>query len=257
MKNIKLIIEYDGTEYAGWQRQTNALSVQQVIEDALNTLTGSNIELTGSGRTDSGVHARGQVANFHTDSTIPPERFSFALNTLLPKDIRIVHSMEVPDCFHARYSAIGKRYRYSMITNPHGTAIGSRYYCHVPYPLDVEAMKRACSYIIGTHDFAAFQAAGSAARTTVRTIGMARIVSRPPFLYFDIEGSGFLYNMVRILAGTLLEIGKGKLAPDNMPEIIKSRDRRRAGPTAPAQGLSLEEVYYEGSLGSLESGELK
>lgn len=244
MNNIKLILEYDGTEYSGWQRQTNALSVQQVVEDTLYKLTGEKTTLIASSRTDSGVHARGQTANFRTSSPIPPDRFCFALNALLPADIRVVSSERVPDDFHSRFSAKGKKYRYCMIVGPHSTAIGHRYYAHIPPPLDVEAMERSCGYFIGTHDFAAFRAAGSSARSTVRTIFDATLERDGRHLCFTVKGNGFLYNMVRIMAGTLIYVGKGKIKPEEIPDILLSRDRRRAGLTAPAHGLFLEKVYY-------------
>jgi tRNA pseudouridine38-40 synthase len=245
MKNIKLTIEYDGSHYAGWQRQENAMSVQQMIEGALKKLTGEGISITGSSRTDSGVHARGQVANFFTDSTVPPDKYSYALNALLPRDIRITRSEEVDPDFHARFSVRGKKYKYSMIVNPHGTAIGNQYLHHVHVPLDIEAMNQAAGYFAGTHDFAAFMATGSSVRTTTRTIFYIRLDWDEPYLNLSVSGNGFLYNMVRIIAGTLLDVGKGKIRPEQIPGIIASRDRHRAGPTAPPNGLSLEEIYYD------------
>ncbi len=244
MKNIKLIIEYDGTAYGGWQKQKNAPTIQQEIEDGIYKLTGERVNLIGSGRTDSGVHARGQVANFLTSSKLPPERFSYALNSVLPKDIRVLSSEEVDHKFHARYSAIGKRYRYSMIIHPHGTAIGRNYYYHVRHKLDIDAMVKASQYLLGTHDFKAFQAAGSSVKDTVRRIDRAEFKWEEPYLYFDIEGNGFLYNMVRIIVGTLILIGQNKIEYKMMEDIIKSKDRNMAGPTAPPHGLCLEEVYY-------------
>lgn len=245
MKNIKLIIEYDGSRYCGWQRQKNAITIQQVLEEALRKLCGEEVQLIGSGRTDSGVHARGQVANFNTDSRIPPERFSYALNSLLPRDIRVICSAEVSMDFHARFSATAKRYRYSIVANRHGTAIGWQYYYHIPMVLDIKAMEQAIQYYKGTHDFAAFMAAGSPVKSTVRTIYDARILKEQDFVHFLFTGNGFLYNMVRIMAGTLIDVGKGKISPDSVPGILASRDRKQAGHTAPPHGLTLEEVYYE------------
>lgn len=245
MYNIKLILEYDGTAYAGWQRQDNALTVQQMLEEAVHKVTGEQIRITGSGRTDSGVHARGQTAHFKTLVKIPADRFSFALNALLPRDIRVLHSEEVPLIFHARYSATGKRYRYEMLIHPHSTAIGYRYLWHLRPPLNVQAMKEACTHLPGTHDFAAFQASGAAVKTTVRTIRQAALIDHPPHLTFVIEGDGFLYNMVRIIVGTLVEIGRGKRSPESIQNIIISKDRNQAGPTAPPQGLFLDAVYYD------------
>jgi len=244
VRNIKLIIEYDGTGYGGWQKQKNAHTIQQEIEDGIRKLTGEQVALIGSGRTDSGVHARGQVANFMTNSNLPPERFSYALNSVLPEDIRVLSSQEVDYKFHARYSAKGKRYRYSMIIHPHGTAIGRNYYYHLRHKLDIDAMKRATQYLIGTHDFKAFQASGSSVKDTIRRIDLAELTWEEPYLYFDIAGNGFLYNMVRIIVGTLILIGQNKIEYKMMDDIIKSKDRQMAGPTAPAHGLCLEEVYY-------------
>lgn len=244
-KNIRLTIEYDGSRYAGWQRQKNEATVQQTLEDTLERLTGKKVELIGSGRTDSGVHARGQVANFLTDSRIPPERFSYALNTLLPRDIRIICSEEADMSFHSRFSALAKRYRYSIVNNPSGTAIGWQYFYHVPMLLDAQAMEEAVQYFKGTYDFAAFMAAGSPVKSTVRTIYDAALVKDAPFYHILLTGNGFLYNMVRIIAGTVIDAGKGKIKPDLIPQIIASGDRKQAGPTAPPHGLSLEEVYYQ------------
>ncbi|NLX69683.1 MAG: tRNA pseudouridine(38-40) synthase TruA [Clostridiales bacterium] len=245
MKNIKLLIEYDGTNYSGWQRQTNALSVQQVLEEALFKLTGENVTVIGSGRTDSGVHARGQVANFFTASAIPPDRFSYALNTLIPSDIRVLDSGEVPGDFHARYSAVAKRYKYSIFMRAQAPAIGRNYYYHIPDRLDVDAMKAAVRYIIGTHDFKAFQSSGGSQKSTVRTVYEASWeLQSPDCLYFNIKGNGFLYNMVRILVGTFIEIGRHKMTPSGMKYILESGERANAGPTAPPHGLCLEEVYY-------------
>jgi tRNA pseudouridine38-40 synthase len=245
MKNIRLIIEYDGSRYAGWQRQKNAVTVQQKLEEALEKLTGEEVRVIGSGRTDSGVHARGQTANFVTGSRIPPERFSYALNCLLPRDIRVTASEEVSMEFHAQFSATAKTYRYSMVVGPHGTAIGWQYYHTVYTPLDVQAMMQAAEHFKGTHDFAAFMAAGSPVRSTVRTIFHSRIEQEGSFIHYVVTGNGFLYNMVRIMAGTLIEVGKGKIQPYRIPEILASRDRVQAGFTAPPEGLFLEEVFYE------------
>lgn len=245
MNNIMLILEYDGTAYAGWQRQNNALTVQQVLEEAAHKITGEQVRITGSGRTDSGVHACGQTAHFKTLASIPPDRFSYALNAVLPRDIRVLYSKAVPPTFHARYSAIGKRYRYEMLVHPQGTAIGYRYLWHLCPPLKVQAMEAACVHLQGTQDFAAFQAAGAAVKTTVRTIHLAKVIEHPPHLTFVVEGDGFLYNMVRIIVGTLVEIGRGKRSPESIQKTIASKDRGQAGPTAPPQGLFLDAVYYD------------
>ncbi|NLB41471.1 MAG: tRNA pseudouridine(38-40) synthase TruA [Clostridiales bacterium] len=245
MKNIKLTIEYDGSRYAGWQRQENAMTVQQKLEEVLEKLCSKPVNLIGSGRTDSGVHARGQVANFKTNSTIPPQRFSYALNSMLPCDIRINHSEEVIMDFHARFSATGKKYRYSIINNTHGTAIGWQYLYHVNLLLDLDAMSQAAKVFKGTHDYAAFMATGSPVRSTVRTIYESKLIQEESLLHFIVTGNGFLYNMVRIMAGTLIDVGKGKISANEIPDIIASKERGKAGATAPANGLFLEEVYYD------------
>jgi len=245
MKNIKITIEYDGSRYCGWQMQKNEVTIQQKLEEALERLCGEKIQVIGSGRTDSGVHARGQVANFTTKSSIPPERFSYALNSLLPRDIRIIDSKEVSMDFHARFSAVAKTYRYSIVNNRSGTAIGWQYYHHVPMALDFKAMEQAIRYFIGTHDFTAFMAAGSPVKSTVRTIYHAEMLKEQDIINFFFTGNGFLYNMVRIMAGTLIDVGKGKIKPDSIPDILASGDRVQAGHTAPPHGLTLEKVYYE------------
>jgi tRNA pseudouridine38-40 synthase len=247
MPNIKLVIEYDGTGYGGWQKQKNAVTVQETLEDALQRITGEKNTVIGAGRTDSGVHALGQVANFHTQSSIPPERFAYALNAVLPPDIRIKASEQVPEDFHARYSATGKKYRYSIHNHVHGTAIDRNTSYHVREKLSVKEMEEAASFLIGTHDFKSFCAAGSSVKTTVRTVQQAFFQQEGSRIDFYIEGNGFLYNMVRIIAGTLIEVGKGKRKPGEMSGIIEARDRRMAGPTAPAKALCLLEVMYENS----------
>ncbi len=245
MRNIKLTIEYDGSSYAGWQRQKNAMTVQQKLEESLEKLCGEPVNVIGSGRTDSGVHARGQVSNFKTSSTIPPERYSYALNSMLPSDIRINCSKEVPMDFHARFSATGKKYRYSIINNTHGTAIDRQYLHHVSSPLDIQAMKEAAKIFEGTHDYAGFMATGSPVKSTVRTIYESKLIQDGSLLHFTVTGNGFLYNMVRIMAGTLIDVGKGKISANVIPDIIAYRKREKVGATAPANGLFLEEVYYD------------
>lgn len=245
MRNIKLIIEYDGTAYHGWQSQSNAITVQDIVTKAVNGLTGEKCSLTGSSRTDTGVHAFGQVCNFYTNSGIPSEKFAFALNTILPDDIVIKHSQEVPEDFHARFSARGKTYRYLIYNSTFPSALLRNRAYHVFYHLDIESMQKAASYIVGTNDFAAFCASGGSTKTTVRTITGATVNKCEETVEFLVTGDGFLYNMVRILAGTLIDIGIGKIKPDDISGIIKGRDRRRAGRTASAHGLYLVEVYYD------------
>lgn len=247
MRNIKLTIEFDGTAYHGWQSQVNAVTVQDTVTAAVNALTGEDCSLSGSSRTDAGVHALGFVCNFHTKSAIPADKFAFALNTLLPEDIVIKGSEEVPDDFHARFSAKGKTYKYLIYNSVFPTALLRDRAYHIYYPLDITAMQEAAAQFVGTHDFYAFSAAGGSVKTTVRTITAAtvtRLNQDDNLIAFYITGDGFLYNMVRIIAGTLIEVGIGKLKPDDIPKLISGLDRRKAGRTAPAHGLYLVEVFY-------------
>jgi len=244
MRNIKFTIEYDGTNYHGWQSQINAVAVQDVITDAIKKLTGEDCNLIGAGRTDVGVHALGQVANFVTESRIPAERFSYALNSILPEDIVIKKSEEANPDFHSRYSAKGKKYRYLIYNSIHPSALLRNRVYHVSFNLDFDSMQKASDFFLGMHDFSAFKASGSSVKTSERTITGVHLAKSEDIITFEIEGDGFLYNMVRIIAGTLVEVGAGKIQPEAIPEIIKSRDRNKAGKTAPAHGLYLIEVYY-------------
>ncbi len=244
MINIKLIIEYDGRKYCGWQVQPNGISVQQVIEDAIYTLTGEKIRINGSGRTDSGVHALGQTATFKTMSTIPPDSFSKALNHHLPGDISIISSCKVEDEFHARFSAIGKHYRYLIFNRVTRSPFFEGRAYKVSKGLDIVAMEKAAACFLGTHDFMGFMATGSQVEDTVRSISEFSIEKNNDVIALNIKGNGFLYNMVRIIAGTLLECGLGKLNPADIDGIIASCKRESAGPTLPAEGLYLVEVYY-------------
>ena len=242
---IKLTIEYDGTAYAGWQRQENALAVQQVIEEALTKLTRARVVIAGASRTDAGVHALGQTAHFDTESRIPPDKYAFALNTMLPADIRIRKSEAVSEDFHARFSNKGKRYRYLIYQSPHAGALNRNTHAHVIYPLDDEKMRRELTALIGTHDFAAFAASGSVVKDTVRTIYSASLARRGDELELLVEVSGFLDNMVRIIAGTLISVGAGRLEEGAFARAIQSGNRLDLGVTAPAHGLTLMEVYYK------------
>lgn len=246
MRNIKLIIEYDGTNYCGWQTQENGPSIQESIEKAIEKATGEAAGLNGSGRTDAGVHARGQVANFLTSSTIPGDKFSYALNNLLPRDIVIKGSEEVLPDFHARFSAAGKKYSYHIINSKFPSALYRNYAYHTNYceRLDVEGMETAAKAFIGTYDFGGFMAAGSKVVNTVRTIYDVSLEKENEMLRLIYKGNGFLYNMVRIITGTILYAGIGKIDPGEIKAIILSKDRSRAGITVPACGLYLEEVYY-------------
>ena len=207
MTNIKLTIQYDGTNYCGWQRQKNGISIQEKVEDAIYLVTGEKVKLIASGRTDRGVHAQGQVANFITSSKIPPDRFKYALNSKLPQDISIVKSELVPENFHARYDAKGKVYRYVIFNGEIRNPLYNRYAYHVPVKLDFDLMDKAKDYFLGRHDFRAFMAQGSSVKSTIRTIKDINLDKREELIFFTIEGDGFLYNMVRIIVGTLVEVG--------------------------------------------------
>jgi tRNA pseudouridine38-40 synthase len=244
MRNIKLTIEYDGTKYAGWQIQKNAVTVQEVLEKAIGGLVGHEVNLIGSSRTDAGVHARGMVANFHTSSGIPERNFPAAINGRLPGDIVIVDAEEVEEGFHSRYCSTGKRYSYKILNRKAPSALLRDYAAHIPVPLDMQNMKAACEYFIGTHDFEGFRSTGSSVKDTVRTVRMLDISEDGDLINIEIEADGFLYNMVRIIAGTLVSVGMGKISVGDIEEIIKCKDRNRAGKTAPAQGLCLDRVYY-------------
>ena len=244
MRRIHLIVEYDGTDYAGWQRQSNAMTVQEWLEKAVKKLTGETVCVHGASRTDAGVHALGQSAHFDTESRIPADKFSFALNTILPPDIRVSRSEEVDGEFHSRFSGKGKRYRYLFYAAPHAGALNRRTHAHVIYPLDVEKMRAEAATLVGTHDFGAFAASGSVVKDTVRTIYRADVLQNGSEITLIVEGNGFLYNMVRIIAGTLIGVGSGKLEPGAFRRAIESGNRLDLGVTAPAHGLTLMEVFY-------------
>lgn len=242
---VRLTIEYDGTNYGGWQRQHNAVTVQEKLEEAIFASTGERVTCTASGRTDAGVHAMGQVVSFETNTAIPAEKLSFVLNTHLPEDIRVMDSAAAPGDFSARFGAKGKTYRYSIFCGRHSSPLRARtHYCIHVQP-DIEKMRETARFIVGTHDFRAFCASGSAAKTTVRTVYAVEIFSEGPCIYIEVTGNGFLYNMVRIIAGTLIAVGIGKLTPEEVRRAIEARDRTLAGVTAPPQGLCLLRVYYD------------
>lgn len=244
MKRILLTVEYDGTAYAGWQRQLNALAVQQVLEEALAAACGHPVTVTGSSRTDAGVHALDQRVHFDTGCSIPPDKYPFVLNNLLPPDIRVTTGREVPPDFHARFLTSGKTYTYRIINSRHGSALKRNTHWHIPVPLDSTPVLEALKALPGTHDFAAFQAAGGTARTTVRTVTEASLVTDGPEWVLTVSGNAFLYNMVRIIAGTAAEIGLGKLSPDAFSRAFQTLDRLALGMTAPAHGLELTKVFY-------------
>ncbi|MBQ8726377.1 MAG: tRNA pseudouridine(38-40) synthase TruA [Clostridia bacterium] len=241
---VFLKIEYDGTNYCGWQIQPNGLSVQQVVEKAILSLTGEDVCITGSGRTDSGVHALGQVAHFDTQSSIPAEKFASALNQFLPEDVKVVESYKVDSEMHARFSAKRKTYRYSVYQSKHPRPLIDRYSARVEFPLDISAMQKACQKFIGAHDFIGFSSTGSDVKDTVREIYSASVESCGEQIIFTVCGNGFLYNMVRIMAGTLVAVGLGKISPDEMDSVILSKNRKKAGATMPPRGLTLVNVEY-------------
>ena len=245
-RRFRLIVEYDGTAYCGWQRQQNGPSVQETLEQALCMLTQERVSVTGSSRTDAGVHALGLCAHFDSATRIPAQKLAFALNTMLPPDIRVRESSLAPEGFHARYSACGKLYRYAFYNARHDCAIGRQYAAHIPLPMDERLMDEEAQALLGTHDFAAFAASGSVAKSTVRTIVGARVTREGERVTLCVMGDGFLYNMVRIIAGTLAEIGTGKRAPGAIARAIETGDRLALGQTAPARGLTLVRVFYEG-----------
>ena len=244
MKRILLTVEYDGTAYAGWQRQLNGLAVQQVLEEALSSACCHPVTVTGSSRTDAGVHALGQMVHFDTDCTIPPEKYPFVLNNMLPVDIRVQAGREVPADFHARFLSCGKTYTYRILNSRHGSALKRNLCWHVPVPLDIVPMQTALADLPGEHDFSAFQAAGGTAKTTIRTIYRSELIASGPDLTLLISGNAFLYNMVRIIAGTLVEIGLRKRNPDAFRKAFASGSRLDLGMTAPPAGLELTQVRY-------------
>lgn len=246
MRRIRLILEYDGTSYVGWQTQPNGVAVQQVLEEALHSITGERIALFASGRTDSGVHALAQVAHFDTTARMPSDKFAYALNALLPRDIRVRYSADAPADFHARFQAEGKHYRYTLLHALHARAFSRNTALHIHGDFDERLLQNAAAALPGKHDFAAFKAAGSRVDSTVREIYHAAWTRADQFLYFDITGSGFLYNMVRIIVGTMLDIAKGTLPPDTLQKALLSGNRADAGATAPAHGLTLMRVWYPG-----------
>jgi len=244
-RRILLTVSYDGTAYAGWQLQENAVAVQQRLEEALEHLTGEKIRVTGASRTDAGVHALGQRVHFDTKSRIPPDKYPFALNTCLPPDIRVLSGCEVCGDFHARFDAKGKRYTYRIHNAPHASALFRNLSAHVPQKLDVERMRQSLPSLLGTHDFAAFQASGGTAKTTIRTLTEASLAQNGDELTLTVRGNAFLYNMVRIIAGTLTDIGMGRKEPDAFRIALETRNRLALGVTAPACGLELTHVYYD------------
>ena len=247
MRNIRLTIEYDGKDFNGWQKQPNKLNIQGEIERAISTLTGEEkVDLIASGRTDAGVHALGQVANFKTENeSIPIDKWALALNTKLKRSVRVLKAEEVDERFHSRYTCKRKTYRFVINNNECESAIYRNFEYHMPVKLDVKSMKKAIKHFEGEHDFKAFKASGTSSKSSVRTIYKAEVKEvENGRIYIELTGNGFLYNMVRIIAGTLVDVGMGKLQPKDIPEIIKSGERLRAGRTLPPSGLFLIKVEY-------------
>jgi len=243
MKRVMLTVAYDGTAYHGWQVQQNGVTIEGELNRVIHELTGEDIQVIGASRTDAGVHGLCNVAVFDTNSSIPGEKFSYALNQRLPDDIKVVASCEVEDDFHPRHVPSKKTYEYK-IYNAKFPDPTKRLYSHFTYvPLDVERMQKAASYLVGEHDFKSFCSPAAVVETTVRTLYKAEVTQDEEYIRIRVQGNGFLYNMVRIIAGTLIEVGSGKLEPEAIVEILEAKDRNAAGPTAPAKGLML--INYE------------
>ncbi len=240
-----MIIAYDGTNYVGWQTQPNGVSVQQTIELALREVTKQDITLHGSGRTDSGVHAAAQVAHFDTSVRMAADKFAIALNMHLPPDIRVLYSEECTDAFHSRFSAKKKQYCYRIHIGTHSDVFSRNTALQLHHMPDLSLLNRAASQVLGTHDYRAFMSSGTRMENTVRTIEKSIWTWDGTYLGYSVTGNGFLYNMVRILVGTMLEIGFGKLPEDTIETALLSQDRSDAGPTAPAHGLTLNRVIYD------------
>ena len=245
MKRVMLTVAYDGTGYHGWQLQPNVITVESVLNEKLSELFGEEIRVIGASRTDTGVHALGNIAVFDTNARMPAEKVSYALNQRLPEDIRIQKSIEVPIDFHPRHQNSRKTYEYKILNREFPQPI-QRLYAHFTYvPLDIERMQKAADYFVGEHDYKSFCSVNTVAETTVRTIYALTVEKQDEMITIRVTGSGFLYNMVRIIAGTLIEVGKGRFTPEQVKEILEARDRTKAGPTAPAKGLMLYEYQFE------------
>jgi tRNA pseudouridine38-40 synthase len=244
IKNFKITMEYDGSGYHGWQRQKNDRTIQEEIEKAIHTITGQSVSVTGSGRTDAGVHAYAQVANFKCDTHLGAQDLSGGLNALTADDIVILDCEETADAFHARFDVKSKIYVYRILNRPNPAAIGRQYAWHIRKELNRQAMRAAIAHLIGSHDFKAFEGTGSPRSHTTRNVFKANLVEEDDCLAVEIEADGFLRFMVRNIVGTLVDVGLGKMAPDKFKFILESRDRALAGATAPAHGLFLKSVLY-------------
>ena len=244
MRRIKLTVAYDGTDYCGWQIQPNGITVEEVLNRALSRLTGEEIRVIGASRTDAGVHARGNIAALDTASTIPAERFAYAVNPLLPEDIVVVKSEEVPQDWHPRYQNSVKTYEYRILNREMPDPLKRKYTWHVSFPLDIDKMREAAEHLKGQHDFRSFCSVHTAVKSTVRTIYTLDIVKSGDEIIIRISGNGFLYNMVRIIAGTLAEVGRGFRTPEDVRDLLTAKEREQAGATAPPQGLTLIRIEY-------------
>lgn len=251
MKRLCVTLRYDGTRYHGWQVQPNGITVQQAVQDAVEAVTGVRADVTGCSRTDAGVHARMFCCAFETDSPLRGLKLAAALNAHLPRDIAVYDCREVPEDFHPRYSALGKRYVYRIWNAPVRSPFEAPYTLHYPYPLDETALSEAAAAFVGTHDFAAFCAAGSSVSDTVRTVSRCEVTRQGELVTVTVQGDGFLYNMVRIMVGTLLAVAEHKIEAAALPAILAGKDRNKAGPTAPAKGLFLDQVFYEKTDGTV------
>ena len=244
-ERVLLTIEYDGSAFYGWQRQARLRSVQEELERALARATGRETTVWGASRTDAGVNATGQRAHFHNYSTIPAEKFPFVLNTMLPPDVRVTAARVVPEWLHARFSCRGKIYTYRIHNARHASAIRRNWTTHIPVPVDEGKLQAAALRLLGTHDFGAFQASGGTAKSTVRTLYDISVTREGDDITIVVAGSAFLYNMVRILAGTLVAIGQDRLSPDALDEALATQNRLLLGVTAPASGLELTRIFYD------------
>ncbi len=244
MRNLKMTIAYVGTPFAGWQVQPRLATVQGIIEDRLSRMLQERVRIAGAGRTDAGVHARGQVANFPTASRIPPEGLRRGLNARLPREIRVMHVEDVPESFHARTDARSKEYRYRIDLRETVSPFDAPFVAPVRGPLDLAAMRRAAALLLGSHDFSSFCASRCRVEERARIVTLSEVGERDGFVEYRVQANGFLRHMVRALVGTLTLIGQGRLDASAIPGILTARDRRAAGPCAPPQGLVLENVFY-------------
>jgi tRNA pseudouridine38-40 synthase len=244
MSLYRMTLSYDGTDYLGWQIQPQGATIQSRLQEALTNIAGEPVSVVGAGRTDTGVHAHGQVAHFELPTPVPSAGILKGLNSMLPEDIRILDVEPAPPDFHARYSARSKTYRYCIDLAPIASPFRTRYTLHHPYPLALEALSQAAERFVGHHDFESFRASSCEAKTTKRDCTVSRFMEEGGELIYEIAANGFLHHMVRNIVGTLLEVGRGRLAPDDIDRLFEARDRREAGPTAPARGLHLIRVEY-------------